>query len=85
MGLGWQPTPVFWKEFVLKEIQLFGSRVTLGDFPRALSLMSRGIFHPDVLISRKCGLDETGKAFQLLEEKPDRYLKVLIRMIWRGC
>lgn len=61
-------------------------RECLRDSPSwALSLMSRGIFHPDVLISRKCGLDETGKAFQLLEEKPDRYLKVLIRVIWRGC
>jgi len=81
MGLGSQATPVFWKEFVLKEIQLVGSRVTLGDFPRALSLMSRGIFHPDLLISKECRLDETGEAFQLLEEKPDRYLKVLIRVI----
>jgi len=81
MGLGSQSTPVFWKEFVLKEIQLVGSRVTLGDFPRALSLMSRGIFHPDLLISKECRLDDTGEAFQLLEEKPDRYLKVLIRVI----
>lgn len=81
MGLGWQSTPVFWKELVLKEIQLVGSRVTLGDFPRALSLMSRGVFHPDLLISKECNLDETGEAFQLLEERPDRYLKVLIRVI----
>ena len=80
MGLGSQSTPVFWKEFVLKEIQMVGSRVTLGDFPRALSLMSRGTFHPDLLISKECSLVETGEAFQLLEEKPDRYVKVLIRM-----
>jgi len=80
MGMGSQYTPVFWKAFVEKEIQLVGSRVTLGDFPRALSLMSQDRFHPDLLISKECGLDETGEAFRLLEEKPDRYLKFLIRV-----
>jgi len=80
MGMGSQYTPVFWKAFVEKEIQLVGSRVTLGDFPRALSLMSQGRFHPDLLISKECGLEKTGEAFRLLEEEPDRYLKFLIRV-----
>ena len=81
MGMGPQSTPVFWKEFVEKEIQLVGSRVTLGDFPRALDLMSHGRFHPDLLISKEYPLEETGEAFRLLEEEPDRYLKVLIRIV----
>lgn len=80
MGMGSQYTPVFWKSFVEKEIQLVGSRVTLGDFPRALTLMSQGRFHPDLLISREYGLEKTGEAFRLLEEEPDRYLKFLIRV-----
>jgi threonine dehydrogenase-like Zn-dependent dehydrogenase len=80
MGMGSQSTPVFWKAFVEKEIQLVGSRVTLGDFPRALSLMSQGRFHPDLLISKECSLEKTWEAFRLLEEEPDRYLKFLIRV-----
>jgi L-gulonate 5-dehydrogenase len=80
MGMGSQYTPVFWKEFVEKEIQLVGSRVTLGDFPRALSLMSQGRFHPDLLISKESRLEEIGEAFRLLEEEPDRYLKFLIKV-----
>lgn len=80
MGMGSQYTPVFWKEFVEKEIQLVGSRVTLGDFPRALSLMVQGRVHPDLLISNEFPLEETGRAFRLLEEEPDRYLKFLIRV-----
>jgi threonine dehydrogenase-like Zn-dependent dehydrogenase len=81
MGMGSQYTPIFWREFVEKEIQLVGSRVTLGDFPRALDLMSHGRFHPDLLISKECALEETGEAFRLLEEEPARYLKVLIRIV----
>jgi len=80
MGMGSQSTPVFWKEFVQKEIQLVGSRVTLGDFPRALSLMVQGRFHPDLFITNQFPLEETGKAFRLLEEEPDRYLKLLIKV-----
>lgn len=80
MGMGSQYTPVFWKEFVEKEIQLVGSRVTLGDFPRALSLMSQGRFHPDLLISKESSLEKTREAFRLLEEEPDHYLKFLIRV-----
>jgi threonine dehydrogenase-like Zn-dependent dehydrogenase len=80
MGMGSQSTPVFWKECVEKEMQLVGSRVTLGDFPRALSLMVQGRFHPDLFISNEFPLEETGRAFRLLEEEPDRYLKFLIRV-----
>ena len=80
MGMGSQSTPIFWKECVEKELQLVGSRVTLGDFPRALSLMVQGKFHPDLFISNEFPLEETGKAFRLLEEAPDRYLKFLIRV-----
>lgn len=81
MGMGSQSTPVFWKEFVEKEIQLVGSRVTMGDFPRALSLMSQGRFHPALFISKECRLEETQDAFRLLEEEPDRYLKFLIKVV----
>jgi threonine dehydrogenase-like Zn-dependent dehydrogenase len=83
MGMGSQYTPVFWRQFVEKEIQLVGSRVTLGDFPRALSLMSQGRFHPDLLISKEFPLEETGEAFRLLEEGPHRYLKFLIKVAGR--
>ena len=80
MGMGSQYTPVFWKEFVEKEIQLVGSRVTLGDFPRALSFMSQGRFHPNLFISKECSLEETGEAFRSLEEEPDLFLKFLIKV-----
>ncbi len=79
MGLGSQLTPVFWKECVFKELQIVGSRVTLGDYPRALRLMELNKFHPDLLISEVLQLDELDKAFHLLEEKPDQYLKVLVK------
>jgi hypothetical protein len=43
--------------------------------------MSQGRFHPDLLISKECGLEKTGEAFRLLEQEPDRYLKFLIKVV----
>ena len=64
----------------MKEAQILGGRVTLGDFPRTLRLMPQGRFHPDLIISKEYSLEETGEAFRLLEEEPDRYLKFLIKV-----
>lgn len=64
---------------VLKELQIVGSRVTLGDYPRALRLMALQKFHPDLLISDVVALNELGKAFHLLEEKPGQYIKILVK------
>ena len=79
MGLGSQLTPVFWKACVFKELEIVGSRVTFGDYPRALRLMELNRFHPELLISEVFDLNQIDRAFDLLEEKPDRYLKVLVK------
>ena len=79
MGLGPQLTPVFWKECVFKELQIVGSRVTLGDYPRALQLMELNKFHPELFVSEVFDLKQIDRAFHLLEDKPDQYLKVLVK------
>ena len=80
MGQGAQSSPVLWRDVVMKEAQIVGGRVTLGDFPRTLRLMPQGRFHPDLIISGERSLEKTGEAFELLEEEPDRYLKFLIKV-----
>ena len=42
-------------------------------------LMELKKFHPDLLISEVVTMNERGKAFHLLEEKPDQYLKILVK------
>lgn len=80
MGQGAQSSPIVWSEVVMKEAQIVGARVTLGDFPRTLRLMPQGKFHPDLILSGERSLERTGEAFELLEDKPDRYLKFLIKV-----
>ncbi len=78
MGLGNQFTPVFSKEVAIKELEIVGSRVTMGDFPKALELMKLGKFHTDLIVSETLKLSELGKSFELLEEEPEKYLKILV-------
>ncbi len=80
MGLGSQSTPVLWKEVALKELEMVGSRVTQGDFPRAVELLAQERFHPQLLISREYNLDHINEAFQNLEENPSEYVKLLIEI-----
>ena len=79
MGLGSQLTPIFWKECVLKELQIAGSRVTMGDYPRAIRLMDLNKFHPDLLVSEVFELKQLDQAFHFLEDEPEKYIKLLVK------
>jgi (R,R)-butanediol dehydrogenase/meso-butanediol dehydrogenase/diacetyl reductase len=62
-GLGEQLSAVHFKTLVLKEARIIGSRVTLGEFPRAIQLMSKGLLHPNLLITHQMALGEIDAAF----------------------
>jgi len=79
-GLGEQTTAVHFKTLVLKEAELIASRVTLGEFPRAIHLMSKGLLHPELLISRELPIGQAGEAFAELDQEPPDTLKVVLNV-----
>jgi len=82
-GLGEQKSSIHFKTLVLKEADLIASRVTLGEFPWAIRLMSKGLLHPALLISRQIPAGEVTAAFHLVdEEKPDVLKVVLNTQEW---
>ena len=77
-GLGEQVSAIHFKTLVMKEAEIIASRVTLGEFPWAIRLMSKGLLHPALLISRQIPAGQVTAAFRLVdEEKPD-VLKVVL-------
>jgi threonine dehydrogenase-like Zn-dependent dehydrogenase len=80
LGLSDTPAPVVLKELIWKEAQITASRVTHGEFPEAIRNLSKGLLKPDVLISDIFPLEETQKAFNLLEKEPEKYLKVILKV-----
>jgi len=79
-GLGEQLSAVHFKTLVIKEAQIVASRVTLGEFPRALRLMSKGLVHPDLLVTDRMALKDITTAFAQVDREDASTIKVVMNM-----
>jgi L-gulonate 5-dehydrogenase len=79
-GLGEQKSEVFFKTLVLKEAQIIASRVTRGEFPRAIGMMSRGLLHPDLLITDVMPLEDITSAFDQVDREDPETIKVVLEI-----
>jgi 2-desacetyl-2-hydroxyethyl bacteriochlorophyllide A dehydrogenase len=77
-GLGEQLSAVHFKTLVIKEAQIIASRVTLGEFPRALHLMAKGLLHPDLLVTHQVAMREITAAFERVDRDEPSTLKVVL-------
>ena len=79
-GLGEQLSAVHFKTLVLKEAQIIASRVTLGEFPRAIQLMAKGLLHPELLVTHQMALGEITAAFDKVDQEDPRTIKVVLNV-----
>jgi threonine dehydrogenase-like Zn-dependent dehydrogenase len=77
-GLAEELTPVHVKTLVIKEAQLIASRVTLGEFPRALRLLGKGLLHPELLITDQIPMRDVAIAFRRLDEEDANTIKMVL-------
>ncbi len=77
-GLGEQLSPVHFKTLVIKEAEIIASRVTLGEFPRAIRLMAKGLVHPQWHVTHKLPLREISAAFAQVDREDPRTIKVVL-------
>jgi threonine dehydrogenase-like Zn-dependent dehydrogenase len=80
LGQGPDPYPVFWKPFVWKEAELITSRVTLGEFPRAIAMMERGLLHPDLVVTHELPIERAGEAYEIANDPSAGAVKILIKV-----
>lgn len=64
--------------FVRKELDILGSRNALDEFPSVISMLKRGGFPVDAVISRVVGLRRAGEALADWDTDPAAYTKILI-------
>jgi 2-desacetyl-2-hydroxyethyl bacteriochlorophyllide A dehydrogenase len=79
-GLGEQLSAVHFKTLVLKEAQIIASRVTRGEFPRAIQMMGRGLLHPELLITDICPLEDIAAAFAQVDRGDPETIKVVLEI-----
>ncbi len=78
LGLGDDPVPVLFKELIWKEATIIASRVSHGEFAEAIENLEKGNLKPDALITNVLPIEKIQEAFGMLEEHPDKYLKILL-------
>jgi threonine dehydrogenase-like Zn-dependent dehydrogenase len=79
-GLGEQLSAVHFKTLVMKEARIIASRVTLGEFPRAIRLMAKGLLHPELLVTDEMPLRDIGTAFAQVDREDPKTLKVVLNV-----
>ncbi len=77
-GLGEQLSPVHFKTLVIKEAQIIASRVTLGEFPRAIQMMSKGLLHPELLVTHRLALRDVTQAFAQVDGEDPSTIKIVL-------
>lgn len=78
LGLSDEPAPIVFKELIWKEAQIITSRVSDGEFAEVLENLNAGKLKPDALISKVMHGSEIQEAFGLVQNSPEKYLKVLL-------
>lgn len=77
-GLGEQLSPVHFKTLVLKEAQLIASRVTRGEFSRAIRMLAKRLLHPELLITSRMPLREVAAAFDKVDREDPATIKIIL-------
>ena len=78
LGLHDEPAPVVFKELIWKEAKIIASRVSHGEFAEAIENLVRGTLRPDMLISKVLPAGKVQEAFEMLEQAPSEYVKILL-------
>ncbi len=78
VGLGEQLSPIHSKTLVFKEVVMIGSRVTLGEFPRAIRLMAKGLLHPEILVTHQMPIGDVAAAFAKVDREEPETLKIVL-------
>jgi threonine dehydrogenase-like Zn-dependent dehydrogenase len=79
LSLGDNEVPLVFKELIWKEGIIVTSRVSHGEFREAIEHLAKGDLRPDAMITAVLPMSHVQEAYEMLENEPDKYLKVLLR------
>jgi L-gulonate 5-dehydrogenase len=80
LGLSDHPAEILMKELIWKEARIIASRVSHGEFSRAIEALDNGKLNPDKMITGMLDLKDSQKGFDLLDKEPAKNLKILIKI-----
>ena len=80
LGLSDHPSEILFKELIWKEARIIASRVSHGEFARAIEALDNETLDPEKMITGVLNLEDAQKGFELLEKEPGKNLKILLKV-----
>ena len=80
LGLSDHPAEILMKELIWKEARIITSRVSHGEFAKAIEALANGTLNPRSMITGILNLEDAQKGFELLEKEPGKHLKILLKV-----
>lgn len=80
LGLSGEESSLLVRDLIWREARIIASRVNQGEFTDVIRHMTAGNLKPEILISKEIDPSEAMDAFHLLENEPENYLKILIKL-----
>jgi threonine dehydrogenase-like Zn-dependent dehydrogenase len=80
LGQGPDAEAMHWRPFVWKEADLVASRVTRGEFPRAISMIEKGVVDVAPIITHEVPLEFLPDAMRMIVENKEKAVKVLVKI-----
>jgi threonine dehydrogenase-like Zn-dependent dehydrogenase len=80
--IGWAKEPITYetKLFILKELDILGSRNSLNEFPQVIEMLQQRQFPVDATVSATVPLSKAGDALKAWSDAPQAYSKILVEM-----
>jgi threonine dehydrogenase-like Zn-dependent dehydrogenase len=80
--IGWAKEPITYetKLFILKELDILGSRNSLNEFPQVIEVLQKREFPVEATISATVGLGDAGKTLKAWSDAPQAFSKILVEM-----
>lgn len=78
LGFSATPSAIAQQELTKKELTLYASRLNCAMFPKVIDWVSRGLVHPERIITHKVDFRDAVGAFDLAEKHPRESCKVLL-------
>jgi len=80
LGLSDHPAEILMKELIWKVAKIVASRVSHGEFAKAIEALDKGLLNPDKMITGILKLEDAQKGFELLDREPAKNLKILLKI-----
>lgn len=80
--IGWAKEPITYetKLFILKELDILGSRNSLDEFPQVIEMLQHREFPVEATISATVPLAKAGEALKAWSDAPQAFSKILVEM-----